>query len=194
MWFCYSPRCSSKMLFRRYISLRFSTLTAEIQIRWLCLYKELYILPGTETRQLFRRMFVTLKILNSCFILLKLEELLVLVVSLTLVVLNARSPGWLWRTQTRQKRNEQTRALSRFSHSELLSSNSFRSFDYARGSESIIYFTDLCKPIKHASMLGKSTHLQVIPQQSTQTQQTRGYRHTTKNQWTFLITPHGRRL
>ena len=29
-------------------------------------------------------------------------------------------------------------------------------------------------------MLGKSTHLQVVPQQSTQTQQTWGYRDTTK--------------
>ena len=30
-------------------------------------------------------------------------------------------------------------------------------------------------------MPGKSTHLQVIPQQNTQKQQTCGYRHTTKN-------------
>ena len=29
-------------------------------------------------------------------------------------------------------------------------------------------------------MLGKCTHLQVIPQQNIQTQQTCGYRHTTK--------------
>ena len=32
----------------------------------------------------------------------------------------------------------------------------------------------------------KSTHLQVISQQNTQTQQTWGYRHTTKNQRAFL--------
>ena len=30
--------------------------------------------------------------------------------------------------------------------SETLPLNSFRSLDYARGNESIIYFTDLCKP------------------------------------------------
>ena len=37
-------------------------------------------------------------------------------------------------------------------------------------------------------MLGKSTHLQVIPQQSTQTQQTFGYRHTTKTSGLFCAT------
>ena len=35
-------------------------------------------------------------------------------------------------------------------------------------------------------MLGKSTHLQVIPQQSTQMQQTCGYRHTTKTSRIFF--------
>ena len=42
--------------------------------------------------------------------------------------------------------NEQTRTLSRFYKSESLPSNSFCSFDSF--DESIIYFTDLCKPIK----------------------------------------------
>ena len=42
-------------------------------------------------------------------------------------------------------------------------------------------------------MLEKSTHLQVIPQQTTQTQQTYGYRHTTKTSGHFFIMPHGRR-
>ena len=37
------------------------------------LCKELYILPGTETQQLFCRMFATLKKLKSCFILVKME-------------------------------------------------------------------------------------------------------------------------
>ena len=41
-------------------------------------------------------------------------------------------------------------------------------------------------------MLGKSTHLQVVPQQSTQMQQTCGYRYTTKTSGLFLITPHGK--
>ena len=38
---------------------------------------------------------------------------------------------------------EQTRTRSRFSQSEPQLSNSFRSFDYARGNESIVYFTVL---------------------------------------------------
>ena len=43
--------------------------------------------------------------------------------------------------------------------------NSCRSLDYACGIKSIIGFNDLCVP---NAMLGKSTHLQVIPQQRTQ--------------------------
>ena len=93
---------------------------------------------------------------------------------------------------------EQTRTLSRFFPKwitielsplilcESLPSNSFRSLGYARGNESIIYFTDLCKPIETYIYAKKNTHLQVIPQQRTQTQQTCGYRHTTKNQWTYF--------
>ena len=49
-----------------------------------------------------------------------------------------------------------------FFQSEPLPSNSFRSLDYARGNESIIYFTDLCKPIEtyiYARKLSRSkTH------------------------------------
>ena len=45
-----------------------------------------------------------------------------------------------------------TRAQSRFlpppSRTEPLTLNSFRSFHYARGNKSIIYFIDLCKPIE----------------------------------------------
>ena len=44
--------------------------------------------------------------------------------------------------------NEQTRTQSRFFQSETLTLNSCRSLHYARGNESIIYFTDLCKPIE----------------------------------------------
>ena len=43
---------------------------------------------------------------------------------------------------------EQIRTLSRFPQREPLPLNSFRSFDYARGNESIIYFTNLCTPIE----------------------------------------------
>ena len=68
-----------------------------------------------------------------------------------------------------------------FFQSEPLLWNSFRSFHYARGND----FTDLCKPIETYTMLGKNTHQQVIPQQSTQTQRTCGYRHTTKTSGLF---------
>ena len=69
--------------------------------------------------------------------------------SLTLVVLNARQPDWLWRTQTKTPTgNEQTRAQSLYFQSETLTSNSCRSLDYAHCNESNIYFTDLCKPIE----------------------------------------------
>ena len=44
--------------------------------------------------------------------------------------------------------NEQTRTQPRFFQSETQTSNSCRSLDYARGNKSIIYFTDLCKPIE----------------------------------------------
>ena len=89
------------------------------------------------------------------------------------------------RKQNRRRgTNKQTKTQSRFFQSETLTSNSCRSLDYARGNESIIYFTDLCKSIE-TSMLGKITHLQVIPQQRTKTQQTCGYRHTTKTSGLF---------
>ena len=63
--------------------------------------------------------------------------------SLTLVVLNARQPDRLRRTQTETPtRNEQTRTQLRFFQSKTLTL-SCRSLDYARGNESIIYLTDL---------------------------------------------------
>ena len=69
--------------------------------------------------------------------------------SLTLVVLNARWPDWLVRTQTQNAHRKQTNTNTvAFFQSESLPSNSFCSFDYARGNESIVYFTDLCKPIE----------------------------------------------
>ena len=80
---------------------------------------------------------------------------------------------------------KQTRALSRFFQSEPLLSNSFRSFDYTRGNESIIYFTDLCKPIETYVYVRKKHPFASYPQQSTQTQQTCGYRHTTKTSELF---------
>ena len=46
------------------------------------------------------------------------------------------------------ERTKQRRALSRFFQAESLTLNSRHSVDYARGNESIIYFTDLCKPVE----------------------------------------------
>ena len=71
--------------------------------------------------------------------------------------------------------------------------NSCRSLGYARGNKSTIYFNSLCKPIE-MSMLGKSTHWQVIQQQSTRMQQTWGYRHATKTSGLFLVRRHGRQF
>ena len=141
-------------------------------------------LTRNETRQLFCRMFVMLKKIEDLFHpILNGITLSVSFVSWTLVVLNARWLDLLWLTQTTTPtKTEQTRA---FSQTEPLTLNFCCSLDYARGNESITYFTDLCKPIEHTSMLGKSTHLQVIPQQSTQTRQTWDYRHTTKTSGPF---------
>ena len=49
----------------------------------------------------------------------------------------------------KRRRETNKHAHSRaFSKSEPLTLNSCRSLDYARGNESIIHFTDLCKPIE----------------------------------------------
>ena len=57
---------------------------------------------------------------------------------------------------------------SAFSKSETLTLNFCRSLDYARSNESIIYFTDLCKPIQTYIYARKKHTFEVIPQQSTQ--------------------------
>ena len=55
----------------------------------------------------------------------------------------------MWRTQTTTPtRTGQTQAQSGFFLTEPLTLNSCRSLVYASGNESIIYFTDLFKPIK----------------------------------------------
>ena len=46
---------------------------APVYFRFLAAINELYILPGTETRKPFCRIFVTLRKFKSCFILLKME-------------------------------------------------------------------------------------------------------------------------
>ena len=74
-----------------------------------CHIQGIIVFTGTETRQLFSHMFVVLK---------KFKELFyptqngitasVSFVSLTLVVLNARSPDWLRHTQTQNADGERT--------------------------------------------------------------------------------------
>ena len=63
-----------------------------------------------------------------------------------------------------------------FFQSDPLLSNPFRSFDYARGNESIIYFIDLCKLIE-TYMYTRKKHPNAANLQS-QTYD--------KNQWTFF--------
>ena len=66
--------------------------------------------------------------------------------------------------------------------------NKCRSLDYAHSNGSIICSNDLCKPIEiYISMLGKSAHLQVIQQQSTQYTANLPLQTYYKNQWTFFI-------
>ena len=72
----------------------------DLRVRWADWHQ---VLTGTETRQLFSRIFVTLKnkeLFNPTW-----NEITVSVsfVSSTLVVLNARKPNWLWRTQTKRR-------------------------------------------------------------------------------------------
>ena len=52
---------------------------------------------------------------------------------------------------------KQTRTQSRFFRSETLTLNSCRSLHYARGNESVIYFTNPCKP-KEADIYARKKH------------------------------------
>ena len=70
-------------------------------------------------------------------------------VSLIFVILHARQPDWLLaRKQKTPMETEQIRTQQLFFQSETLTLKSCCSIDYARSNESIIYFTDLCKPIE----------------------------------------------
>ena len=89
---------------------------------------------------------------------------------------------------------EQTRTRSRFSQSEPQLSNSFRSFDYARGNESIVYFTDLCKPIETYIYARKKHPFASYPAAKHPNAANLRLQTYDKNQWTFFITPHGRPL
>ena len=82
----------------------------------------------------------------------------------------------MWRTQTQNADASQTNTGTvAFLQSEPLSSNSFCSFEYARGNESIIYFTDLGKPIE-TYIYARNKH----PNAANLRLQTYD-----KNQWTF---------
>ena len=82
--------------------------------------------------------------------------------------------------------NEQTRPMSRFSKSEPLPSNSFCSFHSANGNESIIYFTDLCKPIEtyiYARKKHPFTSYSAAKHPNAANSRLQTY---DKNQWTFF--------
>ena len=84
--------------------------------------------------------------------------------------------------------SEQTRTIPRFSQSEPLLSNPFRSFDYARGNESIIYFIDLCKPIETYIYARKKHPFASYPAaKHPKHSKFAIYRHTTKNSELFLL-------
>ena len=89
---------------------------------------------------------------------------------------------------------KQTRALSRFFQSEPLLSNSFRSFDYALGDESIIDFTNLYKPIETYIYARKKHPFASNPAAKHSNAANLLLQTYDKNQWAFFITPHGRRL
>ena len=98
----------------------------------------------------------------------------------------------------KQKIGENRRSLTRvpcFVSWNTLAFNFYRSLYCARKNESILYFRTIYKANRnYTSMLGKSTHLAVIPQQSTQNTANLPLQTYEKNHWTCFITPHGRRF
>ena len=109
--------------------------------------------------------------------------------SSNLVVRNSRLPDWLWCMQTKNndEKRMNTKTVTRFpkwnTDIKLLSQSwlctryrVYYNFQWSRQANQQ----------KHTSMQWKSTHWQAIPPQSTQTQQTRGYRHTTNTSGLFL--------
>ena len=69
-------------------------------------------------------------------------------VSLTLVVLNTRKSDWFVAHANKNRQWETNMDTVTLFQSKTLTLNSCRSLDDARSNESIIYFTDLCKPIE----------------------------------------------
>ena len=102
--------------------------------------------------------------------------------SSALVVLNARLPGWLRCTQTKDdgvewintKTAKWTQALY-----------SCRSLGYAGGNKSIIFFNNLCKLIEIYIYVRTKHPFTSYPAEKHPKQQTCGYRHTTKTSGLF---------
>ena len=82
---------------------------------------------------------------------------------------------------------EKTRTLSRFPQREPLPLNSFHSFDYARGNESIIYFTDLGEPIETYIYARKKHPFASYPAAKHPNTSNLRLQTYDKNQWTFFI-------
>ena len=86
---------------------------------------------------------------------------------------------------------EQTRTQSSFFQNETLTLNFFHGLDYAPSIESIIYFTDLCEPIEtyiYARKKQSFASYLAAKHPNAANLQLQTY---DKNQWTFVITPHG---
>ena len=91
-------------------------------------------------------------------------------------------------------KNKQTWTQSRFFQSETLTLNPCCSLDYACGNESIIYFTHLCKPIETYIYARKKTPICKLSRSKAPKRSKLGLTDIRQNQWTFVITPHGRQL
>ena len=98
----------------------------------------------------------------------------------------------MWRTQTQNAGGYRTNTNTvTFFQSDPLPSNSFRSFDYARGNESIFYFTDLCKPIETYIYARKKHPFASYPAAKHLSAADLRLQTYDKNQRTFFITRMG---
>ena len=87
---------------------------------------------------------------------------------------------------TKRRRGPNKHEHVAFFQSEPLPSNSFRSFNYARGNESIIYFTDLYKPIETYIYVRKKHPLASNPAAKHPNAANLRLQTYDKNQWTFF--------
>ena len=75
--------------------------------------------------------------------------------------------------------------------SKTLTLNFYRSLDYARGDDSILYFTDLCKPIETYIYDKKKHPFTISPAAKHPDAANLLLQKFDKNQWTSLITRTG---